>query len=1113
MTLSLPRLRSIALLAMLTLIYALAPLWTESAAAAPSAQSVVAPPPKFHAIPLPPLDGYEIVTDWDGKTLVVGAPWTDVEGHGSAGIVYIYSLDQDLLDNDAPNPWSLDAEIVLPEEHMESGGLLGTAVAVEGDLIVAGAPGVTHNATSYSNHGVALFIERSEDNPNWHIAWVERQEERTANGIQISMGQDSYFGSAIDILDGKVLIGAPGADLIWGDDVTPTQRYDNQGGAWLFARTPDGDLRPWDVTYSFVQYPPGSSPYAYRAKGASVAMARAEDPGVTYYVIGAPGTDNLHPADYPGSVEVWSQVDLSPEHYAFSTISRPLEFTHSGRFGEKIAVDGHSLAIFDRGYTSSAGNRMLVVNQLDDHRQEIASPQDDDFNRFGAGFALNNGRLLIGDSDTGYFDFYSWGRVHHFAWGDGEEGDAWTAGEIWEPDGVTGGGFDTQGNALPGVIGGEFGAAVASKGNWDVVIAPYAGETGMIYVFDRRPVPATPEPTPLPWLIPENKEPYESGTAAVDANANPSVALGADMEKVFAPIIHHESDNKLPPTATPSPTTVAPTTVPPTATPSATPTASPTAPAPTPTPSPTPGSGRTQLLVPGGTMRSLLGGGITVAPGATDESRVGYALAVSQPITPLLSHMQPLGEFYAMGVVTETLYAAVDAHFIVRLPVPEGVDTSQLGALLHLPDASNSLHGFDGWSFVPGYFNAPTREFYFTLTLLPRGGVTVVLVTGESLQTLGQEVALAAESSQGAAVQFDVRCIGMPANDPVCTETNKQLMKQYFTQGFNRYEGLGFLLPSLQLASPPVDIEGNSLPMDGRHFAATFITKGPCAYAGHYNPTTRTIDICLVDTLGPNRVETINHELFHAVQFAYPNIFGDWKAKGNIKFLIEGTGSTASRSTSTELLQDLDWPLRETDSALNVRNSTDELLPYQTQDFWVYTGRKLGATLGYLHNIFNLGAEAEDVDVALGNNLAGAYWEWIKNHLMEKQINPDYRYTAVPCILEPSLSNTSTIYAVEGQMVKQRQAVNPLSTRTYRIRVDNDLDYAPLEIDVLRGGPETRYKIYKVDGSQDCLTESDTNSQYILDARAGDVYIVIVSNANVKEIEFHELVVSAIIPS
>ncbi len=67
-------------------------------------------------------------------------------------------------------------------------------------------------------------------------------------------------------------------------------------------------------------------------------------------------------------------------------------------------------------------------------------------------------------------------------------------------------------------------------------------------------------------------------------------------------------------------------------------------------------------------------------------------------------------------------------------------------------------------------------------------------------------------------------------------------------------------------------------------------------------------------------------------------------------------------------------------------------LPYQTQDFWVYYGKKYkGGDLSYLHNVLNYGLTTDDIVTAFDElppkiGLGDAYWEWGKNQTMEKTI-------------------------------------------------------------------------------------------------------------------------------
>lgn len=1126
MTQPVVRLRSGYLILTLVLAMAFASFWATPANAAPVLQDPL--PDNVLSIPLPTgLDTYNMSMAWDGKTLVVGAPWTDVGSNYSEGVVYIYSLDADLLDAGDPNPWSLDATIHMPDP--QSGAHLGAAVAVEGDLIVAGAPG--KDGHSWEGSGVALFIERTEENPAWHVTWVDENEPRQVVDMnQISMGTDAGFGSSIAIRDGRVMIGAPKADLIWVHPGVPDTRHNNVGGAWIFERNPPHYLRPWEVTKTFLQNPPEPN----TGFGASVAISRVDALGVTYYAIGAPGT-NAMPYSYIGRVHTIWQHDSTPENWSWHDVSRPNEFTESSRFGKKIALDGSFLAVNDERI--GIGDGIYVENllvHLDYLFLESPNPSGDHY--FGHDFAMQNGVLVVGERGTSRADFPYWGTIHYVE----RIGDEWELTESLSPDGVAGAVMDDEGNYSTGAAGGWFGDSITMHNHWVLASAPFAGDNGMIHILDRRPPTPTAEPTPKPWLIPENIEPLIKPVSATNGadTAHAVLPLGSSAQ-IYAPIVLQSSGGTSDGYPTPLPTQSGPSPTPVSPTPSATPQGptstpvSPTPVAPTPTatppgPTPTPGAGSnlTHILSNGSTARSLLGAGLTVSQGALDGSQLGYVLAVSQPVTPLTPYMQPLGNFFAVGVVTETVHSAIGADFIVRLPVPPGANVAKLGALVLLPEGTDHLHGENpGWIYAPGYYDSSRKEFSFALTLLPRGGAVVVLVTGETLHTLnGAGAAASAAASQVASGEeenaeganaavvaiFDVRCLGVAQTDPICDASLAAQVSSFFQQAHNRYQGQGFLPPRLQFAAPQVDGEGNPLPYNFLHYAATFITKGPCEFAGLYRIATKTIDICLDDpSINANVIGAINHELFHAVQFAYPNVLADRRAGKNVGFVIEGTASTAARTTATELLTDLNWPLRNVDKALNAPFVLNDLTTYSTQDFWVYTGRMLGQNLGYLRNIFNLGGEAGDVDVALGNNLEGAYWEWIKNQVLTKEVDPDLRFFFYPCELDPLITNTETVYIRDGGYVKKSVTLGPLTTRTYRIRADGDI-HNPLQVRVERAGVETRFKIYEYDGSTNCVTDPDSISYEYGDGAYHDAQIiVVVSNANVRSAEYYELIISA----
>ena len=136
----------------------------------------------------------------DGTTLVVGAP--DTAGRGR---VYVYER--------TAGQWTLEA--TLHTQLNEPGGYFGTAVAIDGDTIVAGAVG--ENLTANVD-GFAYFFERSPAGQWDQVARVRPQDAEP----------DSAFGSAISLDGDAVVISSP---------TGPGGQAGQRGAAWMYRRT------------------------------------------------------------------------------------------------------------------------------------------------------------------------------------------------------------------------------------------------------------------------------------------------------------------------------------------------------------------------------------------------------------------------------------------------------------------------------------------------------------------------------------------------------------------------------------------------------------------------------------------------------------------------------------------------------------------------------------------------------------------------------------------------------------------------------------------------------------------------------------------------------------
>jgi FG-GAP repeat len=120
-----------------------------------------------------------------GPSLAVGA--AGAVGAGGSGAVYVFTL--------ADGTWTPRAALAPDPAHAAVGEQFGHTVAIDGDLLVAGAP-LSSAGAAYG--GAAFLFQRQGD------AW-DTVPDATVAGAE----PHALLGSAVALLDGVILVGAP----------------------------------------------------------------------------------------------------------------------------------------------------------------------------------------------------------------------------------------------------------------------------------------------------------------------------------------------------------------------------------------------------------------------------------------------------------------------------------------------------------------------------------------------------------------------------------------------------------------------------------------------------------------------------------------------------------------------------------------------------------------------------------------------------------------------------------------------------------------------------------------------------------------------------------------
>ncbi len=482
-----------------------------------------------------------------------------------------------------------------------------------------------------------------------------------------------------------------------------------------------------------------------------------------------------------------------------------------------------------------------------------------------------------------------------------------------------------------------------------------------------------------------------------------------------------------------------------------------------------------------------------------------YIQQSAPPTVPLTQAVTLVGNHFILGA-DELVYAPVDKPFLVGLPVPEGVDTRQLAvAILENPDGAEKA-GLDeaGWVSLPGAFDPTTRLFSFTLPRLLPTGLSVVLIVHETHTLLPLDPATAAlPTVQSAAptdnVDFTVKCAeySLPLLTPAaCSAINIGALKSALLTAYNDFSSKGFRDPALNRHIAKF-FPGSGKPALTLYesFYPVYIQPAPCNGAvGRFRPGTQSLFICIDGAAGVNDevMRTVRHELFHAIQFAYPGLRADFH-RGIINWVAEGTAAAAETSISG-LHRSPDFSVRTIDPALPDYRSPDNIA-YQTQDFWVYLGQEQGTQLNYLIPIFEAGADLTEVNGAMGGNLGGAYWSWVKNQFYEKSNTLEGALTGGACAPELDLVNeTRTGFGLaDGNNKQWSGSLDRLAAHVYQIGIDDTLDNPSVWVE---GGATIRYKIYR-EGKGSCETLPENETVTFDQLTSSDFLQVIVANTGI----------------
>ena len=506
-------------------------------------------------------------------------------------------------------------------------------------------------------------------------------------------------------------------------------------------------------------------------------------------------------------------------------------------------------------------------------------------------------------------------------------------------------------------------------------------------------------------------------------------------------------------------------------------------------PSCTPGIGNEPLDLEPGSVVSGVDGVSIGAPEGTLDQAIQISIEKVEdprgevPFPEYLIGADILGDFYAVSALQDTSTPDGD-YLVLGLPVPEGISIDDLtfavlvppDSTMDEPDDSPSLR----WLSLSGIYD-PESGLY--CTLLP------------AVLTEQQVFALLDPTTPGWAGWTDsghFRVISVGFNSSESPEAHRVLTANALNDAYAAYvDQLGFMKPSLRHPSELIALSPSPTVVLNLSLYEYQLVKNSTPN-GFYNPVTKTAGTKYPGAPDEPNSITAHHELFHAIQFAYPALRAN-ASSWELHRTTEAAATAAELSLdgltrSNRLLTGRD-PLPVTRGLWS--STTVTSFDYAAQDFLVYLGRVIAPSdpqLDFMIPWFERGGLVTDLDAVIQtgvnfSSLSDAHWQWAKNHAFEKQIilGKDSAEGDVPHGDACSWSGHGDLEHVTffpetwswgGDNTDF--TLGPLTSRVLRLTMNPGDDCYGVTVTVDSADPDIRFRFYEQGevGEGDCCDET-----------------------------------------
>jgi hypothetical protein len=354
-------------------------------------------------------DGYGYAVDVDGDRAVIGSRLDDDDGSGS-GAAYVY------LRNSQTGLWEMETKLVMAAAA--SGDNFGSSVAIDGDVIVVGAPQDDINVGS-NLHGSAHVFTRG---PGGWDTGVELLPLDSDTAYQ-------NYGVSVDIDNDTIVVGVA-FDNDKGAAAGSAYVFELATGTWqrteklLPPNTESNQNFGWSVAIDIDTIVIGAPHWTALGVGSAYVFTRAN--GWTDLFSTLPATDNLATDQFGWAVAVSGDIavvgarmdddvdngtdsgSITVFDHSSGNWSNKGKFVASNgdqndRFGTDVATNGEAIIAgalqsgsFNRGSFYSFSSSGSDWSETEEIWPSASSANVSTVQQFGASVALDGGSLIVG---------------------------------------------------------------------------------------------------------------------------------------------------------------------------------------------------------------------------------------------------------------------------------------------------------------------------------------------------------------------------------------------------------------------------------------------------------------------------------------------------------------------------------------------------------------------------------------------------------------------------------------------------------------------------------------------------------------------------------------------